>query len=71
MIMCGVLIMLVVEYLEDVGCVCEETLPCNLQYKVTQSRQMFCERLQKLRGCKFGGNLQSFLALIYWIPYVE
>ena len=57
---------------------------CSLQYKVTQSRQqvlweaakmemrrIFCERLQKLRGCKIGGNLQLFLALIYWLLYVE
>ncbi len=56
MINSGVLIMLVVEI-----------AVCSLQYKVTRSRQqvlweaanmemrrIFCERLQKLRGCKIG-----------------
>jgi hypothetical protein len=29
-----------------------------------EMRRIFCERLQKLRGCKIGRNLQLFLALI-------
>lgn len=66
MIMYGVLIVLVVECLEDAGCGCEETLPAKMEM-----RQSFRERLQKLRGCKIGGKLQLFLALIYWLPYVE
>ncbi len=27
--------------------------------------------MEKLSGCKIGGNHQSFLALIYWLPCVE
>jgi hypothetical protein len=29
-----------------------------------EMRRIFCERMQKLRGCKIGGKLQLFLALI-------
>jgi hypothetical protein len=84
MIKYGVLIMLVAECLEDVGCGCEETSPyvaCSTRsYKVDNwscerlqkwTCNKSCERIQKLRGCKIGGSLQSFLALIYWLPYVE
>jgi phosphopantetheinyl transferase len=48
MINSGDLIMLVVEWLEDVGCGCEETLPyvaCSTRSHEADNRS--CERLQK------------------------
>jgi hypothetical protein len=60
MINSGVLIMLVVEWLEDVGCGCEETSPyvaCSTRSHEADNRS--CERLQtwkwdesSVRGCK-------------------
>ena len=34
-------------------------------------QELFRERMSKLSGCQFGKKLQSFLAMIYWLPYVE